>query len=166
MIDSHLPRLDLSAFPTPLHRLERFPGSFENPPELWIKRDDQTTLALGGNKVRKLEFLLADAQHHGADTILTTGGPQSNHCRLTAAACARYGLECHLILGGSPADIPNGNALLDDLCGATLHYVPNKERMPAMRALDQEFAAEGKRPYTVPLGGSNGLGAVGYALAM
>ena len=165
-LSTTLTRLELSTFPTPLQQLERFPQAFEAAPKIWIKRDDQTTLALGGNKVRKLEFLLADAIARGADTILTTGGPQSNHCRLTAAACARHGLACHLILGGEESAVPNGNALLDQLCGATMHYVPSKERNPAMQALHSELAAKGQQPYTVPLGGSNGLGAVGYALAM
>ena len=156
----------LSAYPTPLQSLERFPRVFDACPTLWIKRDDLTSLAMGGNKVRKLEFLLAEAQSQGAQTTITAGGPQSNHCRLTAAACAQLGLDCHLVLGGSAEPIPNGNALLDQLCGATLHYVPGSERQAKMAALEKGFLEDGRRPYVIPVGGSNGVGAVGYALAM
>jgi D-cysteine desulfhydrase len=160
------PRYPLSSFPTPLHRLERFETAFEDSPKLWIKRDDQTTLAFGGNKTRKLEFLLADARAAGADTVITTGGPQSNHCRLTAAASAQMGMACHVVLGGEEGEVPNGNALLDWLCGAVMHYVQPENRNARMASLSDELKEEGRKPYIVPLGGSNGLGAVGYALAM
>lgn len=160
-------RLELSHFPTPLHELSQFAQPLsDSPPRMWIKRDDQTTLAMGGNKVRKLEFLLADAQAKKADAIITAGGPQSNHCRLTAAACARLNLDCHLVLGGAQEPQPNGNALLDTLCGAELHYVPGSERGAKMEALASELEQKGQRPYLIPVGGSTGLGAVGYALAV
>lgn len=164
---AHCPtRCPLSQFPTPLHRLHRLAEALEHPGPLWIKRDDLTGLALGGNKVRKLEFLLADAQAKGATDILTAGGPQSNHCRLTAAACARLGLRCHLILGGELASPPNGNTLLDALCGATLHVVAPSERNARLASLAREIDSGPGTAYPIPVGGSNGLGAVGYALAM
>ena len=132
---SALPRCDLSTFPTPLHRLDHLANHLSPSPPLWVKRDDQTTLALGGNKVRKLEFLIAHAKQQGADAIITMGGPQSNHCRLTAAACARTGLACHLVLGGAEAAFPNGNALLNSLCDAKVHYVSPEQRNHKTTAL-------------------------------
>ena len=113
-----------------------------------------------------LEMLLADARAAGADTVITTGGPQSNHCRLTAAASAQMGMACHVVLGGEEGEVPNGNALLDWLCGAVMHYVQPENRNARMASLSDELKEEGRKPYIVPLGGSNGLGAVGYALAM
>jgi|MDTC01.3.fsa_nt_gb D-cysteine desulfhydrase len=163
---SALPRCDLSTFPTPLHRLDHLANHLSPSPQLWVKRDDQTTLALGGNKVRKLEFLIAHAKQQGADTIITMGGPQSNHCRLTAAACARTGLACHLVLGGAEAAFPNGNALLNSLCDAQVHYVSPEQRNHKTTALLKELRVAGRSPYLLPLGGSNGLGAIGYVLAM
>src|SRR5450759_2554643 len=108
------------------------PSSFVN---LWIKRDDQTGLAGGGNKTRKLEFLIADALAQGADTIITTGAVQSNHCRQTAAAAAKVGLACHLVLGGPPPQEVNGNLLLDNLLGATLHWTTREQRLETMAGL-------------------------------
>ncbi len=162
---NRLPRVTLTTSPTPLHALTRLSENLAGP-EVWIKRDDLTTLAMGGNKVRKLEFLLGEALSGEADVILTAGGPQSNHCRLTAAACAAHGLECHLVLGGDPTEPPNGNALLDELCGATTHYVPREERNSHLTDLTEAFLADGRKPYMIPIGGSTGVGALGYVAAM
>src|SRR5688572_24025065 len=108
---SKRPRITLAYLPTPIERLPRFSQAIGGP-EIWIKRDDLTGLATGGNKARKLEFLLGDAIHTRADAIITAGGPQSNHCRQTAAAAARAGLECHLVFGGSSDSPLVGNRFL------------------------------------------------------
>ena len=158
-----LPRVRLANLPTPLSRLAKL-GQEIGLEQLWIKRDDLTGLATGGNKTRKLEFLIADALAKGADSVITAGGAQSNHCRQTAAAAARHDLECHLVLGGEPAS-PIGNSLLDVLLGAKLHWVSKPERNKRMQELATEFASGGGSPYVIPVGGSNAIGAVGYALA-
>lgn len=160
------PQVDLGFFPTPLHSLPRLSELLDGP-EIWIKRDDQTGLATGGNKTRKLRLLVADALAQGADTLITAGAVQSNHCRQTAAAAAQMGLKCHLVLRGAPSDIPNGNLLLDLLLGARVHYVRDKTASQArMSALDEELREQGHRPYLIPYGGSNALGAAAYALAV
>jgi D-cysteine desulfhydrase len=133
---------------------------------MWMKRDDQTGLALGGNKTRKLEFLLADALARGCDTLITTGAVQSNHCRQTAAAAASAGLGCHLVLGGQPPIGPNGNLLLDMLLGAELHWTSRENRLNRLGELREELAAAGKRPYFITYGGSDAVGASGYAAAL
>ena len=102
MLTDHLPRVALAHLPTPLEEMPRLREALGGGPRLLIKRDDQTGLATGGNKTRKLEFLVAEALAQGADTLVTTGGPQSNHCRQTAAAAAKIGLRCVLVLGGQP----------------------------------------------------------------
>lgn len=158
-----LPRVSLANLPTPLHRLPRL--SERLGVELWIKRDDLTGLATGGNKTRKLEFLIADALEQGADCVITAGGPQSNHCRQTAAAAAQHGLACHLVLGGEPQP-PLGNLLLDKLLGAEVHWTPKPNRKAKMQELAAELTAAGQHPYVIPIGGSNAVGAVGYAAAM
>ncbi len=159
-----LPRLRLAKLPTPLDEmanLERTLGG----PRLLVKRDDLTGLATGGNKTRKLEFLIADALVHGADVVITAGGPQSNHCRQTAAAAAIAGLACHLVLGGEPQP-PRGNLLLDELLGATIHWIPKPRRTARMAELADELRGQGRRPCVIPVGGSNAIGAVGYVAAM
>lgn len=137
-------------------------------PRLWIKRDDCTGLATGGNKTRKLEYLVADALSQGADTLITLGALQSNHARQTAAAAAKVGLKCVLVLEervSQPTEAyrHNGNILLDRLLGATLKYVPRDTPMTAagQRAADEVRSAGGK-PYIIPVGGSNPIGALGY----
>ncbi|TWT35752.1 L-cysteate sulfo-lyase [Posidoniimonas corsicana] len=157
-----LPRVALANLPTPLHRLPRL--SEQLGVDLWIKRDDLTGLATGGNKTRKLEYLIADALEQGADCVITAGGPQSNHCRQTAAAAAQHGLGCHLVLGGEPQP-PLGNLLLDHVLGATVHWTAKPNRNARMRSLADELTAAGQRPYVIPIGGSNAIGAVGYAAA-
>ncbi len=159
-------QVTLGFFPTPLHPLPRLSGMLGGP-EIWIKRDDQTGLATGGNKTRKLRLLVADALAQGADTLITAGAIQSNHCRQTAAAAAQFGLQCHVVLRGAPPSVPNGNLLLDLLLGAEVHYVADKPQSQArMSALNEELREAGHRPYLIPYGGSNALGAAAYALAV
>jgi D-cysteine desulfhydrase len=131
-----------------------------------IKRDDQTGLALGGNKTRKLEFLIADALAKQADVILTAGAAQSNHCRQTAAAAAKAGLRCVLVLGGTEPEVPNGNLLLDRLLGAEVHWTIREKRIERMEEIAGQLRKQGHIPYAIPYGGSNGVGAQGYFLAM
>src|SRR5690348_9903754 len=151
--------------PTPLEPLPRLTaalsGSPGGGPELWIKRDDCTGLSGGGNKTRKLEYLLGDALANDADTLVTQGATQSNHVRQTAAAAARFGLACEIILEdrtGSNADDyrKNGNVLLDELLGAKVRHVPGGTDMnQALAEVAAEVAANGGRPYVIPGGGSN-----------
>lgn len=131
-----------------------------------IKRDDQTGLATGGNKARKLEFLMADAQAKGADVVLTVGGAQSNHARQTAAAAARCGVRCILVLRKSGPSGWNGNLLLDDLLGAEVRWCGDRPREEVMAEVVEEERAVGHNPYPIPLGGSNAVGATGYVAAM
>jgi D-cysteine desulfhydrase family pyridoxal phosphate-dependent enzyme len=159
-----LPRYPLAQLPTPVEETPRL--SKELGITILIKRDDQTGLALGGNKTRKLEFLLADALSSGADTLLTTGAPHSNHCRQTAAAAARAGLRCILVLPGQDRARNTGNLLLDELLGAQLVWAGDETREAALqRAFEAERAAN-HRPYLIPYGGSNPLGASAYVEAM
>jgi D-cysteine desulfhydrase family pyridoxal phosphate-dependent enzyme len=160
-----LPRFPLAQLPTPLARLERLSRELAGP-EILIKRDDQTGLALGGNKTRKLEFLVGHALAQGADTLVTLGAAQSNHCRQTAAAAAAAGLKCELIVNGKPPEVPNGNLLLNELLGATIHWIDRSQRAVKLKSLDVELRAAGRKPYLIPVGGSNGIGAVGYVVAM
>ncbi len=158
--------VDLGFFPTPLHPLPRL-SEMLGGPEIWIKRDDQTGLATGGNKTRKLRLLVADALARGADTLITAGAVQSNHCRQTAAAAAQFGLACHLVLRGTRPRVANGNLLLDTLLGATVHFVRGREEgLHFMNTLAEELQEQGARPYVIPYGGSNALGAAAYALAV
>lgn len=156
------PREPLGFFPTPLHELARLSAHLGGP-RLWVKRDDLTGFALGGNKVRKLELFLGEARRQGADVLLTAGGHQSNHARITAAAAARVGLDCVLVLSGGPPAAYVGNLALDRLFGAQLRFVATgPERMPALLALAAELEAAGRRPLVIPIGGSTPLGALGY----
>ncbi len=159
-----LPRVSLAHLPTPLeelHNLTRHMGG----PRLLVKRDDLTGLATGGNKTRKLEFLMAEAIGQKCDCVLTAGGPQSNHCRQTAAASARFGLECHLVLGGQPRQ-EAGNLLLDELLGGRLHWVEKSQRNATLDHLADELRQQGRKPYIIPVGGSNARGVLGYVAAM
>lgn len=160
-------RFPLGTFPTPLEPLPRLTAALGGA-TLWVKRDDQTGLALGGNKVRKLEFFLADALAQNADVVLTTGAAQSNHARITAAAARRAGLACILVLRGDPNEPPQGNLLLDHLLGAEVRVYACKreERAILLAQAAEEQRAAGHRPYVIPLGGSSGLGALAYALAV
>jgi len=162
---AELPRFPLAHLPTPLEELQSLSSLLEGP-RILMKRDDQTGLALGGNKTRKLEFLLADARARKADTVITAGAAQSNHCRQTAAAARRAGLRCHLVLGGSPDEPPQGNLFLDQLLGATIDWTPMERRGERMVELEEELRRRGHCPYLIPYGGSNEVGAVGYAVAV
>jgi D-cysteine desulfhydrase len=160
-----LPRFTLAQLPTPLEKLARLSREIGGP-ELLIKRDDQTGLALGGNKTRKLEFLVGDALAQGADTLVTVGAAQSNHCRQTAAAAAKAGLKCELVLNGNKPDVPNGNLLLNQLFGAREHWIDRPQRAAKLRELPEQLRAQGRKPYVIGVGGSNGVGATGYVVAM
>jgi L-cysteate sulfo-lyase len=160
-----LPRFLLAQLPTRIERLERLSHQLGGP-ELLIKRDDQTGLALGGNKTRKLEFLVGQALEQGADTLVTAGAAQSNHCRQTAAAAVKAGLKCELILDGKKPELPNGNLLLDELLGAKCHWIERSQFPVKLRELPEQLRAQGRKPYVIGIGGSNGVGATGYVLAM
>jgi len=159
------PRSRLGFLPTPVMELKRLSSRLGGP-RLFIKRDDQSGVACGGNKVRKLEYLIGDALSRGADTIVTGGAAQSNHCRQTAAAAAMCGLGCHLALGGEPPAEYRGNLLLDRLLGAELHWCGTYRKGETIPALCDELRRMGKRPYIVPYGGSNPVGACGFVEAI
>ena len=165
---ARFPRLHLAHLPTPLERLDRLTRELGGP-EIWIKRDDCTGLSTGGNKTRKLEFLMAEAEAQGADMVMTQGATQSNHARQTAAFAAKLGMACHLLLedrtGSDDVNYNhNGNVLLDHLHGATTEKRPGGGDMNAeMEAVADKFRAEGRKVYTIPGGGSNPTGALGYA---
>src|SRR5213082_2575713 len=160
-----LARFPLAQLPTPIEELKSLSRELGGP-ELLIKRDDQTGLALGGNKTRKLEFLVGQELEQGADTLVTAGAAQSNHCRQTAAAAARAGLRCELLLNGTKPELPNGNLLLDELLGARIHWVQPSKREAKLNEIPDQLRNEGDKPYMIPVGGSNGVGATGYVLAM
>jgi D-cysteine desulfhydrase family pyridoxal phosphate-dependent enzyme len=159
-----LPRVPLAHLPTPLDRLPRLGDALGV--DLWIKRDDQTGLAFGGNKTRKLEYLLAGAQAHKADLLITTGAPQSNHCRQTAAAAAKAGMDCWLVLMGTPPNETAGNILLDRLLGANLIWTKDDPRDVALEAAFEKARQAGHQPYLIPYGGSSPTGIAGYVSAM
>jgi D-cysteine desulfhydrase len=158
-------KVSLAFLPTPIERLDRLSKHLGGP-EIWIKRDDQTGLATGGNKARKLEFLAADALAQGADHLVTTGAPQSNHCRQTVAAAARLGLGCSIVLRGRKPETTTGNLLLDHLLGAYVYWSDGRECNEAIGRVVSDLRGIGRRPYLIPLGGSNVIGATGYVLAM
>jgi D-cysteine desulfhydrase family pyridoxal phosphate-dependent enzyme len=162
---SSLPRVPLAHLPTPVNPLPRLSADLGGP-KLWIKRDDQTGLAFGGNKTRKLEYLLAEAQAHGAKTLITRGAVQSNHCRQTAAAAAHQGLDSILVLSGVPPQKVTGNVLLDQLLGADLVWTEGRDPETTLKETFESTWNEGKRPYLIPYGGSNAVGASAYAVAM
>lgn len=162
----NISRLHFAYLPTPIEALPRLSEALGGP-RLLIKRDDQTGLAFGGNKTRKLEFLVAEARDQGAKTLVSGGALQSNHCRQTASAAARFGFRCILVLTGDEPEQPSANLFLDKLFGAEIVYVA--ERKDRDRILQQTFdraAKQGMKPYLVPYGGSNATGALGYAFAM
>jgi D-cysteine desulfhydrase len=160
-----LSRFRLAQLPTPV---EALPAStrFLGGPNLLIKRDDQTGLAFGGNKTRKLEFLLGEALARSADTLVTAGAAQSNHCRQTAAAAAKAGLKCELLLSGKKPASPVGNLLLNELLGATAYWIERAQLAAKLGEVPDQLRAQGRNPYVIPVGGSNGVGATGYVLAM
>jgi L-cysteate sulfo-lyase len=166
---ARFPRLGLAHLPTPLEPMRRLSAHLGGP-RLWVKREDCTGVGLGGNKLRKLDYVLHDAFASGADTLVSGGVVQSNSQRQVAAAAARLGLDCHLAVYHGRVAPPNaayetsGNALLNRLFGATLHDVPwTGDRNGAIRDLAQRLAEAGRKPYVLPYGVSNPLGAVAYA---
>ncbi len=167
----HYERVGLAHLPTPLEPLKRLTAHLGGP-RLWVKREDCTGIGFGGNKLRKLDFVLREALDAGADTLVSGGVVQSNSQRQVAAAAAKLGLDCHLavyhgrLAPPGPAYETSGNALLNRLFGAQLHHVPwTGNRNQAIRALAEELSSDGRRPYVVPYGVSNALGAAGYATA-
>ncbi len=159
------PKVQIAHLPTPVHPLERLTAELGGP-ELWIKRDDLTGHAFGGNKIRKLEYLIADAKAHDADTLVTAGAVQSNHCRQTAGAAARFGMDCVLVLEGDGAAEPTGNLLLDLLFGAELVWAHDWELKDALQETFDSVAEALRKPYLVPFGGSTPIGSAGYVEAM
>ena len=160
-----LPKVSLAQLPTPVHPLERLTAHVAGP-RLWIKRDDLTGFALGGNKVRKLEYLVAAAQAEGARTLITAGAVQSNHCRQTAGAAARYGLECVLVLEGDEPEQTTGNLLLDELFDAEIVWAGKANLEEALQLVEESAIAKDKRPFLIPVGGSSPLGALAYVEAL
>jgi D-cysteine desulfhydrase family pyridoxal phosphate-dependent enzyme len=159
-------RIKFAHLPTPVETLPRLSEALGGP-RLLIKRDDQTGLAFGGNKTRKLEFLVAEARDQGAKTLISGGALQSNHCRQTAAAAARFGFECILVLTGDRPEEPSANLLLDQLFGAQFVYAADrKDRDSILKQTFDRATEDGMKPYLVPYGGSSPTGALGYAFAM
>jgi len=160
-----LPRVQLAHLPTTIEPLPRLSAALKGP-QLWIKRDDQTGLAFGGNKTRKLEYLLADARAQGAEMLITRGAIQSNHCRQTAAAAARTGFECTLVLSGSAPSEIAGNLLLDQLLGAEIVWTEGEDPEQVLESTFTQAWEAGRRPYIIPYGGSNATGASAYVAAI
>jgi len=162
----NIPRLNFAHLPTPIEEMPRLSEALGGP-RLLIKRDDQTGLAFGGNKTRKLEFLVAEAREQGAKTLISGGALQSNHCRQTAAAAARFGFDCILVLSGEMPEHASANLMLDQMFGAEIVTVADREyRDQTLQETFDNAVAEGKKPYLVPYGGSSPTGALGYAFAM
>jgi hypothetical protein len=156
-----VPRVELAIAPTPLQEAPRLAAAI-GLDRLLVKRDDNTGLALGGNKARKLEYLVADAQAQGADILITTGAAQSNHCRMTAAAARVAGMDAHLVFRDQPVDEVQGNMVLDRLLGATWSFAGKRNPAECMNEVAEDLRRAGKKPYVIPAGGSNGRGALGY----
>ncbi len=166
MID-YPPRLDLARLPTPLRRLQRLSAEFPGV-DIWVKHDEMTGLEVSGNKVRKLEFIFAEALAQGCDTVITCGGVQSNHCRATAVLAARLGLKAHLLLRGERSAVWSGNLLLDQLCGAEITYIPQQDWHGHEEYADElrrEYQRRGHRALFIPVGGSDAVGLWGYIAA-
>ena len=161
---NHIPRQSLGFFPTPLIALSRLSKALDGP-TIFMKRDDNTGLALGGNKTRKLEFIMGDALAQGADCVITAGAAQSNHCRQTAAAAASLGLECHLVLGGEEPEQISGNLLLDKIFGSHIHWAGANRKGEDIPKIVEQLTKQGKKPYVIPYGGSNELGALAFVEA-
>jgi len=162
----NISRLNFAHLPTPIEELPRLSDHLAGP-RILIKRDDQTGLAFGGNKTRKLEFLVAEAREQGAKTLISGGALQSNHCRQTAAAAARFGLDCILVLSGEMSEHASANLILDQLFGAEIVTVADRTyRDQTLQETFDKAVAAGKKPYLVPYGGSSPTGALGYAFAV
>jgi 1-aminocyclopropane-1-carboxylate deaminase/D-cysteine desulfhydrase-like pyridoxal-dependent ACC family enzyme len=164
---SAVPSIALAHYPTPIEAADRLRAALGRSPRLLIKRDDAIAFGFGGNKVRKIEMVAAQASAEGANLLITTGGVQSNHCRVTAAAAARLGMKCLIVANGAPPERLSGNALLDSMYGADVRYVASRaDRAPAMEQAAAEWRAQGGRPWVIPLGASTPLGALGFARAV
>lgn len=162
-----LPHIALGHLPTPIDQALRLRDAIGMGARLVVKRDDALPFGFGGNKVRKLGLLAAQARDEGVDTLITCGGVQSNHCRATAAAAARLGLRCLIVANGNAPERLTGNALLDDLLGAEITYVAARaDRNPGMQALAEDVRSRGGRPMIIPLGASIPLGAMGLSLGV
>ena len=159
------PKLSFAHLPTPIEKLPLL-SKLLGGPELLIKRDDQTGLAFGGNKTRKLEYLMAAAVGESADTVLSTGAAQSNHCRQTAAAAARCGLDCTLVLVGPEPEQATANLFLDQMLGAKIVWTDKDNRDEALQKSYDDAKTSGKNPYLIPYGGSNAVGAYAYCQAI
>jgi D-cysteine desulfhydrase family pyridoxal phosphate-dependent enzyme len=163
----NLPRVRLANLPTPLEQAPRL-TEFLGGPRIWIKRDDLTGLAMGGNKARKLEFLLGQARDQGCDVVITVGAVQSNHARMTAAAARHLGMDAVLVLNGDEPALLQGNTLLDRIFGAEIRIVQTDDDYVLMGVVDdvaRHLRRDGRRPYVIPRGGSNAYGAAAYMLA-
>lgn len=158
-------KYSLGFFPTPLEHLTNLSKKYGTY-QFYIKRDDNSGLASGGNKVRKLQYLIYDALQKGCGTIITAGAQQSNHCRQTAAACNKAGLECHLLLGGDKPSPYSGNLLLSHLLGANIHFSGDHRKGEEIEELKKKLVTEGRKVYVIPYGGSNLLGAFGFVDAV
>jgi D-cysteine desulfhydrase family pyridoxal phosphate-dependent enzyme len=159
------PKLHFAHLPTMVEDMPRLSAALQGP-RLLIKRDDQTGLAFGGNKTRKLEYLLAEARDAGAQTLISAGAVQSNHCRQTVAAAAKFGMDCILVLFGEPPQPPDGNHLLHYLLGAEIVFTKREDIEQTLEDVFAKAQAEGRKPYLIPYGGSNPTGAMGYVNAM
>lgn len=160
-----IPKTKLAHLPTPIEELKRLSNKLGGP-RIFVKRDDQTGVAFGGNKVRKLEYLVADAIKNGCKTLITAGAIQSNHCRQTAAVARMVGMDCILILGGDEPVSPEANTYLDVLLGAEIHWTSRDQIKSKLKNIYQKAVDEKRQPYMVPYGGSSPLGAVSYAFAL
>ena len=165
MLTDRVPRVRLAHLPTPLDELPRLTRALGGP-RLLVKRDDETGLAAGGNKTRKLEFSVGEALRQGADTLVTLGAVQSNHARQTAAAAAAHGLRCVLVLRGDAPAVTTGNLLLDHLLGARVVFSGARTREQVADEIVAEERAAGRRPFLIPLGASDEIGAAGFVAAM
>jgi L-cysteate sulfo-lyase len=165
MLTDRLPRVRLGHLPTPLHEMPRLSKALGGP-RLFVKRDDQTGLAAGGNKTRKLEFSVAEALRRGADTLVTFGALQSNHARQTSAAAAACGLRCVIVLRGDAPPVATGNLLLDHLLGARIVFAGERALEQVGQDVVAAETAEGHRPYLIPVGASDEVGAAGFVAAL
>jgi 1-aminocyclopropane-1-carboxylate deaminase/D-cysteine desulfhydrase-like pyridoxal-dependent ACC family enzyme len=162
-----LPSVSFAPAPSPVEELANLRLALGGGPRLLVKRDDAIAFAFGGNKVRKIRLVAAQAQACGADTLITTGGVQSNHARVTAAAAAALGMQCILVVNGTAPERPTANALLDQLLGADVRYVTARgERTPAMERAADEVRRAGGTPFVIPLGASTPLGAAAFVNAI
>jgi len=160
-------RIELAQLPTPITKLERFSQRFKDA-TIWVKRDELTGTEVSGNKIRKLEFCIAEAQSQLCDTLITCGGIQSNHCRATAVLGARLGMKVHLILRGEEPDQPEGNLLMDYLCGAQITYLSQTEwrgHEDLARELQASYGSQGRNAFFIPVGASDEVGLWGYIKA-